>query len=106
MDIKDWFPEFQVSAETDTELQSYFFQLPEVRQITDSRSWLVLGRKGMGKTAIYEHLKVSPPQALNGFETICVNFSDYPWPAHQLYKDSLAGELSAYQKRCRYIFFV
>ena len=106
MDIKDWFPEFQVSAETDTELQSYFFQLPEVRQITDSRSWLVLGRKGMGKTAIYEHLKVSPPQALNGFETICVNFRDYPWPAHQLYKDSLAGELSAYQKSWRYLFFV
>ena len=29
MDIKEWFPEFQVSAETDTELQSYFFQLPD-----------------------------------------------------------------------------
>ncbi|WP_417521898.1 P-loop ATPase, Sll1717 family [Marinobacter sp.] len=106
MDIKEWFPEFQVSAETDTELQSYFFQLPEVRQITGSRSWLVLGRKGMGKTAIYEHLKVSPSHSLDGFETICVNFRDYPWPAHQLYKDSLAGELSAYQKSWRYLFFV
>ncbi|MBN2833630.1 MAG: hypothetical protein JXR48_01560 [Candidatus Delongbacteria bacterium] len=106
MDIKDWFPEFQVSAETDTELQSYFFQLPEVRQITSSRSWLVLGRKGMGKTAIYEHLKSSSSDSLNGFDTICVNFSDYPWPAHQLYKESLAGELSAYQKSWRYLFFV
>lgn len=106
MDIKDWFPEFQVSAETDTELQSYFFQLPEVRQITNSRSWLVLGRKGMGKTAIYEYLKSSPPESLNKFSTICVNFSHYPWPAHQLYKESLAGELSAYQKSWRYLFFV
>ncbi len=106
MDIKEWFPEFQVSAETDTELQSYFFQLPEVKQITDSRSWLVLGRKGMGKTAIYEHLKSSPSADLGGFDTICVNFSDYPWPAHQLYKESLAGELSAYQKSWKYLFFV
>src|SRR5690554_5090928 len=106
MDIKEWFPEFQVSAETDVDLQSYFFQLPEVKQITESRSWIVLGRKGMGKTAIYEHLKTAQPAELNNFETICVNFSDYPWPAHQLYKESLAGELSAYQKSWRYLFFV
>lgn len=60
----------------------------------------------MGKTAIYEHLKAAPTFDLNNYETICVNFSDYPWPAHQLYKESLAGELSAYQKSWRYLFFV
>lgn len=106
MDIKDWLPEFQVSAETDTDLQKYFFKLPEVKEITDSRSWLVLGRKGMGKTAIYEHLKQAKSSDLNNFNTICINFSDYPWPAHQLYKETLAGELSAYQKSWRYLFFV
>lgn len=106
MDIKEWFPEFQVSAETDTDLQSYFFKLPEIKKITDSRSWLVLGRKGMGKTAIYEYLKLSDESKLNNYHTICINFSDYPWPAHQLYKESLAGELSAYQKSWRYLFFV
>lgn len=31
MDVKSWFPEFQVSAETDNELQSYFFKLPQVQ---------------------------------------------------------------------------
>jgi hypothetical protein len=106
MDIKEWFPEFQVSAETDVDLQSYFFKLPEVKQITTSRSWLVLGRKGMGKTAIYEYLKNADATDLDGYHTICINFSDYPWPAHQLYKESLAGELSAYQKSWRYLFFV
>lgn len=106
MDIKEWFPEFQVSAETDVDLQSYFFKLPEVKQITTSRSWLVLGRKGMGKTAIYEYLKNADTTDLDGYHTICINFSDYPWPAHKLYKDSLAGELSAYQKSWRYLFFV
>lgn len=106
MDIKEWFPEFQVSAETDTDLQSYFFKLPEVQQIVISRSWLVLGRKGMGKTAIYEYFKRSSKETLNGYNAICINFSDYPWPAHQLYKESLSGELSAYQKSWRYLFFV
>lgn len=106
MDVKDWFPEFQVSAETDTELQSYFFKLPQVKEILDSQSWLVLGRKGVGKTAIYEHLKSSTPQTASGYSVICLNFSDYPWPAHHLYKESLAGELSAYQKSWRYLFFI
>ncbi|MDO6618672.1 hypothetical protein [Shewanella sp. 6_MG-2023] len=106
MDIKNWFPEFQVSAETDEDLQQYFFKLPEIKEITNSRSWLVLGRKGMGKTAIYEHLKKAESKDLNNYNTICINFSHYPWPAHQLYKESLAGELSAYQKSWRYLFFV
>jgi hypothetical protein len=106
MDIKEWFPEFQVSAETDVDLQKYFFKLPEIKEITDSRSWLVLGRKGMGKTAIYEHLKRAKTSDINNYNTICINFSDYPWPAHQLYKETLAGELSAYQKSWRYLIFV
>lgn len=106
MDINEWFPEFQVSAETDSELQSYFFKLPEIKQIIQSRSWLVLGRKGMGKTAIYEYLKQSDNTKLNGYYSVCINFNDYPWPAHQLYKETLAGELSAYQKSWRYLFFV
>lgn len=106
MDTKEWFPEFKISAETDRDLQSYFFKLPQVKQILESQSWLVLGRKGVGKTAIYEHLKNSPATELNGYNVICLNFSDYPWPAHQLYKEALAGELSAYQKSWRYLFFV
>jgi hypothetical protein len=88
MDIKNWFPEFQVSAETDTDLQDYFFKLPQIQQITESKSWLVLGRKGMGKTAIYEYLKKTESSKINNYHSICINFSDYPWPAHQLYKES------------------
>ncbi|MCK5110423.1 MAG: hypothetical protein KAQ94_02795 [Arcobacteraceae bacterium] len=106
MDVKDWFPEFQISAETDTDLQNYFFKLPQIQQIVDSKSWLVLGRKGMGKTAIYEYLKQSSHAKINDYNTICINFSDYPWPAHKLYKETLSGELSAYQKSWRYLFFV
>ncbi|EGR4049677.1 hypothetical protein DDN03_08400 [Vibrio cholerae] len=68
MDIKEWFPEFQISAETDTDLQKYFFKLPEVKEITNSRSWLVLGRKGMGKTAIYEYLKTADSSNQEGVE--------------------------------------
>ncbi|MBX2994846.1 MAG: hypothetical protein KF681_08490 [Bdellovibrionaceae bacterium] len=106
VDICDWLPEFQVSAETDTDLQEYFFKVPEVQKITQSRAWLVLGRKGTGKTAIYEHLRSADSGNLNNYNVISLNFKDYPWPAHRIYKESLAGELSAYQKSWRYLFFV
>ena len=86
MDIKDWLPEFQVSAETDEELQSYLFQTPEVQKITQSKSWLVLGCKRTGKTAIFQYLKKSLPHDVNDYNVITLNFKDYPWPIHQLYK--------------------
>lgn len=106
IDIKDWLPEFEVSAETDTELQEYFLQTPEVTKITDSKNWLLLGRKGTGKTAIYKYLETADSHEINDFNVISLNFKDYPWPAHKLYKESLAGELSAYQKSWRFLFFV
>lgn len=106
MDITEWFPTFDVSAETDNELQSYFLKTPVVKSIVENKNWLVLGRKGTGKTAIYEYLKNAKSEDINGYITINLNFRDYPWPAHQLYKEALAGELSAYQKSWRYLFFV
>lgn len=106
MDVTTWFPAFDVSAETDNELQSYFLKTPVVKSIVESKNWLVLGRKGTGKTAIYEYLKAAPASDVNGYTTINLNFRDYPWPAHQLYKEALSGELTAYQKSWRYLFFV
>lgn len=105
MDIRDWLPEFQVSAETNRDLQTYFFKLPAIKDIIESRAWLVLGRKGTGKTAIYEHLRRGKPANLNGFYSVCLNFSDYPWPAHQLYKDAMAGNFPLI-KKVGCIFFI
>jgi len=105
-DIKDWLPEFEVSSETDNELQEYFLQTPELEQIIDSKYWLLLGRKGTGKTAIYKYLEKANASKINDYIVITLNFKDYPWPAHKLYKESIAGELSAYQKSWRFLFFV
>ena len=106
IDINDWLPEFEVSAETDTELQEYFLLTPELEKIINSKYWLLLGRKGTGKTAIYKYLEKSEPLAINNNIVVSLNFKDYPWPAHKLYKESISGELSAYQKSWRFLFFV
>ncbi|OGH88127.1 MAG: hypothetical protein A3J93_00075 [Candidatus Magasanikbacteria bacterium RIFOXYC2_FULL_42_28] len=105
-DIKNWLPEFQAAAETDAELGNYFFTVPEINQLIISKSWLVLGRKGTGKTAIYKYLETADRDALKGYSVISLNFKDYPWPIHKLYKEVLSGELSAYQKSWKYLFFV
>lgn len=106
MDIKEWLPQFSVSAETDKDLQEYFFHTPEINKIIESDHWLVLGRKGTGKTAIYKYLDSAEANVINDYHTIPLNFKDYPWPAHKLYKESLAGELSAYQKSWKFLFIV
>jgi len=105
-DIKNWLPQFQTAAETDEELGEYFFTVPEINQLINSKYWLVLGRKGTGKTAIYKYLEAADKNDLKGYSVIPLNFKDYPWPIHQLYKEALSGELSAYQKSWKYLFFV
>jgi hypothetical protein len=66
MDIKDWLPEFKVSAESDADLLQYFLKTRYVEEVLSGTKWLVLGRKGTGKTAIYEYFKKAKPDTLNG----------------------------------------
>jgi len=106
MDIQKWFPEFKVSAESDKELLEYFFKTRQLESIIKEKKWMVLGRKGTGKTAIYEYIKKGKPGNLNGVYPLALNFKDYPWPIHKLYKESMEGELSAYQKSWHYLFIV
>lgn len=100
MDIKEWLPEFKVSSESDTELMTYFVKTKHLDSILNNKKWLVLGRKGTGKTAIYEYLKNT--ETINSLK-VDLNFKDYPWPIHFLYKENLEGEMTAYYKSWRYI---
>ncbi len=103
MDIKEWMPEFSVSAEDDKELMIYFVKTKYIEDIIENKKWMVLGRKGTGKTAIYEYF------SSNNFKSdinivVPLNFKDYPWPIHRLYKETMEGELNAYFKSWNYLF--
>lgn len=106
MTIKNWLPEFKVSSESDDDLIQYFFKTKYIDELLNSSKWLVLGRKGTGKTAIYEYFKKSSPKELNQYNVIPLNFKDYPWPFHKMYKESMEGELTAYQKSWLYLITV
>jgi hypothetical protein len=67
---------------------------------------MVIGRKGTGKTAIYEYLRQASPTDLGGHRTIALSFKDYPWPIQRLYRESMESEISSYQRSWRYIIIV
>jgi len=102
MDIKEWLPEFSVSSEEDKDLMRYFVKTKQISEILNQNKWMVLGRKGTGKTAIFEYFNSKQFAASNRL-TVPLNFKDYPWPIHRLYKESMEGELNAYYKSWNYI---
>lgn len=105
-DITDWLPEFKVSAESDRELMRYFVKTPLIDRVLRGGRWMVIGRKGTGKTAIYEYLRQATPSELGGNKTIALSFKDYPWPIQRLYRESMESEISSYQRSWRYIIIV
>ena len=105
-DIIDWLPEFKVSAESDRELMRYFVKTPLLGRVLKDGRWMVIGRKGTGKTAIYEYLRQAAPSDLDGHQSIPLSFKDYPWPVQRLYRESMESEISSYQRSWRYIIIV
>lgn len=106
MSIKQWLPEFPISSEDDVDLMNYFLNTPQIRELIETPKWMVLGRKGTGKTAIYKYFQ-SPEYLNNGKRiTIGLNFKDYPWPIHKLYKDTMEGEINAYFRSWTYLITI
>jgi hypothetical protein len=105
-DITDWLPEFKVSAESDRDLMRYFVKTPLLDRVLRGGRWMVIGRKGTGKTAIYEYLRQAGSSDLQGYKTIALSFKDYPWPIQRLYRESMESEISSYQRSWRYIVIV
>ncbi|WLE59277.1 hypothetical protein GIY62_00795 [Burkholderia plantarii] len=105
-DITDWLPEFKVSAESDRDLMRYFVKTPLVERILRGGRWMVIGRKGTGKTAIYEYFRQATPTDVDGHQVIALSFKDYPWPIQRLYRESMESEISSYQRSWRYLIVV
>lgn len=104
-DIINWFPEFKVSAESDQDLMRYFVKTPLLDKILNQGRWIIIGRKGTGKTAVYEYLRQAIKEDINGFSTIPLSFREYPWPIQKLYREGMEAEITAYQRSWRYIIF-
>nr|WP_313011665.1 hypothetical protein [Brucella intermedia] len=90
-----------VAAEDDAVLD-YFLSTDAVDRINSGKIFLVLGRKGTGKTALVRYFsestsnKTSRPLSLRG----------YPWSIHAKRIDHGASEIEAYVSSWRYLIAV
>lgn len=89
-----------VAAEDDAVL-SYFLMTDAVGKISNNEKFMVLGRKGSGKTALVRHFAEGTSSLSRA-----INLRGYPWPLHAERKDNGASDVEAYVASWRYLIAV
>jgi hypothetical protein len=90
-----------VAAEDDAVLD-YFLSTNAVQRVEKREAFLVLGRKGTGKTAIVRYLTEGKTRPLSK----ALNLRGYPWNVHASRVDHGASEIEAYVSSWRYLIAV
>jgi hypothetical protein len=90
-----------VAAEDDAVLD-YFLTTDAVTRIESNEAFLVLGRKGAGKTALVRHFGEGNPSSLSR----ALNLRGYPWGVHAQRVDLGASQIEAYVSSWRYLIAV
>ena len=90
-----------VAAEEDAIL-SYFLTTDAVEQISSNQVFLVLGRKGSGKTALVRHFT----EGVAAKNSKSLTLRSYPWNLHAQRIDLGASDVEAYVSSWRYFIAV
>ena len=69
-------------AESDSGLSDFFIETPSYKGIENQKRLVVVGRKGAGKTAIYEMLLERAETLWENFFAVGLDFHNYPWALH------------------------
>ncbi len=72
----------EVNAEEDAVLQ-YFLATDATSKVSENRAYLVLGRKGAGKTALVRHFTKDEREPLSR----ALNLRSYAWNVHKALED-------------------
>lgn len=101
----DWLEFGEVSAERDQNLKNYFFDNGILKAIVaNPTSFLVLGRKGAGKTAVFQYFSSFPEQYLDDADTvISISMHNYAWRIHELLAEEGRSAGLAYIQSWRFI---
>lgn len=106
--ILEWIDIGKVSAERDDLLTEYFFDNGVVNNVIGNKnSFLVLGRKGAGKTAVFKFLSENQENFIQENELLtALSFDDYSWNIHALLVDSSKAESLAYRRSWNLIILI
>jgi hypothetical protein len=92
-----------IDAESDELLARCFEAHPAFHEVMNGRRFLILGRKGSGKTAIYKRL-LAPREPL--VFSVGHTFTDYPWHYHDAQVMPSAADQERYLHSWRYLILL
>lgn len=106
LQLVDWIDVGEVSAERDSNLSHYFFDAGVSKTVIgNSRQFLLLGRKGAGKTAVFLHLQSKPNNIFGDKDLIApLSLANYNWQAHTLLANRQKG--AGFQHRDSWRFII
>lgn len=106
--ILEWINFGKVSAERDDKLSNYFFDNGVLKTVLeDKTSFLVLGRKGAGKTAVFKHLTENKSKFLTDNDVlVSLSFDDYNWNVHALLTNEAKADSMLYKQSWRFIILI
>lgn len=89
----------EVAAEDDAILE-YFVETDSVKTVVDGNKFLILGRKGAGKTALFRYFNERQPV---GSLSLALNLRGYPWAMHSRRNDPEAASAEQYEASWKYV---
>lgn len=106
--ITDWIDVGEVSAERDLNLTHYFFDAGvSAELVKNKKQYLLLGRKGAGKTAVFLHLLQKPPAIFKDSDIVIgMSLQSYNWQAHQLLCNQLRSGGFQHRDSWRFVLCV
>lgn len=108
MNILDWINFGKVSAERDDLLIKYFYDNGVLKNVIESpTSFLVLGRKGAGKTAVFKYLAENKGAYISKKDIlISLSFEDYNWSIHSLLTNPEKAESLSYKQSWKFVIII
>jgi hypothetical protein len=104
--VLDQIPKFgSIDAESEAQLADFFVRTDAYSRIDEQDHFVVVGRKGTGKTAIYKALLERAYEYEDVFVT-GLQFRDYPWGMHQEVRDSSAAPVERYSASWRFLILI
>lgn len=109
VEVLDWINFGTISAERDDLLSKYFYDAGVLKSVLASKnSFLVLGRKGAGKTAVFRYFAENTSIFLNENSAVVVSLSlqDYSWSAHEALANPMKASSLAYLQSWKFVIYV
>lgn len=106
--ITDWIDFGQVSAERDQNLSEYFFENGVLESVVaDRHQFLVLGRKGAGKTAVFQHFSDNSSNYISDNDySVSLSLQNYSWDVHNLLATEGKASSLAYTQSWKYVIYL